>query len=491
MLSKAHKLAGALNTSGVRYCHWKGNASLEEALSGLKDLDLLIHRPDADIFRAVVAQQGFRPACNSHVESFPAAEHYFGLDTETGMMVHVHACFNLITGESLAQNFRLPVEDMLLANTRLEGILRVPAKAAELVVFTIRTMLKHTTCVELALLARDRRKLKREIAMLADMESLNQATELVKQWLPNFDPNLFGQCVSALKAPAPLTKRLVLARRLRSSFRMYARHSQTIASWTGLATFTSLLIRRLVKKPKRLSLRSGGALVAFVGPEATGKSTLINEVSGWLNQHFAVERIHAGKPCSAKMTLLPNIVMPLLRVLAPALRPSNVEGRRIRRQANTRAPWVFPITFAIRSVLLAYDRRALLSRAFARAANGTIVLCDRYPFVAPGAPDGPRLIYTPLPRNRYPIRNMLAALELKLYQQIPDPNLVICLKVPVEIAIARNRARGKREPEDYVRRRHSAGVQVPLGRTPVHMIDTNHQLEETLRNVKKTIWNTL
>ena len=491
MLSRACILVEALNTRGVRYCHWKGNAALAEALSGLKDLDLLIYRPDADIFRAVLAQHGFRPACNRDGGSFPSTEHYFGLDSDTGLMVHVHACFNVITGESLAQNFRLPVEDMLLANTRLDGIVRVPAKAAELIVFTIRTMLKHTTFVELALMARDRGKLTREITMLADAESVDQSVQLLKQWLPKLDPKLFVQCVSALRTPAPLRERLVLARRLRSSLRIYARHSQTIASWTGLATFAKLLIRRLSKRPKRLSLLSGGALVAFVGPEATGKTTLINEVSGWLSDHFVVARVHAGKPSSAKITLLANMVVPLLRLLAPNLRLSEVESRRARLKESTQAPWVYPLTFGIRSVLLAYDRRVLLSRAFARAANGTIVLCDRYPYVAPEAPDGPRLIHNPLPRNTYPIRHMLAALERKLYLQMPEPDLIICLTIPVEIAIARNRAREKKEPEEYVRRRHLAGVSVPTGHTPVRLIDTNHQLEETLREVKKTIWSIL
>ena len=154
-------------------------------------------------------------------------------------------------------------------------------------------------------------------------------------------------------------------------------------------------------------------------------------------------------------------------------------------------PKRYPLTFAVRSILLAYDRRVLLSRAFARAANGAIVLCDRYPYVAPETPDGPRLMKYPLPPDRYPIRHMLATLEQKLYRQIPSPDLIISLTIPVEIAIARNRTRGKKEPEEYVRRRHSAGISLPSDHTLVHLVNTNRHLDETLCDVKKAIWRIL
>jgi thymidylate kinase len=491
MLTKVCTLIEALNTSRVRYCHWKSNAALKEALSGLTDLDLLIHRHDANAFRAVLAQCCFRPAGNPDGSSFPSTEHYFGLDSETGLLVHVHAYFRVITGESLAKNFRLPVEDMLLENIRQNGSIRVPTRATELVVFTIRMMLKHTSLVELALLARDWKSLRREIASLIDADSLDQSVQLVERWLPNVDIRLFAQCVWALHAPAPLMKRLILARRLRSSLRMYARRSRIRAWWTGLSTFALMLIRRLMRCPKGLVLRSGGALVAFVGPEATGKSTLITEASRWLGEHFAVERVHAGKPRSTLMTLLPNTIVPLLRIATPGQRPSELEARHATNDHDGRAPWVYPLTYAVRNVLLAYDRRVLLMRAFARAANGTIVLCDRYPYIARGAPDGPRLMHYPLPRDRYPIRNMLATLERRLYLQMPSPDLIISLNTPVEIAIARNRTRGKHEPEEYVRRRHSAAASIPVDKTLVCPINTNRQLDQTLRDVKCAIWNIL
>src|SRR5215510_7505680 len=118
---------------------------------------------EADSFRTLMGQLCFRPAIAKDVSSFPSVEHYFALDEESGDLVHVHAYFRVITGESLVKNYRLPLEAMLLENTREMESIRLPTKNAELVIFTLRMMLKHTSLTELLMLARDWKQVKHEI----------------------------------------------------------------------------------------------------------------------------------------------------------------------------------------------------------------------------------------------------------------------------------------------------------------------------------------
>ncbi|MBV5337582.1 MAG: hypothetical protein J0653_06450, partial [Deltaproteobacteria bacterium] len=141
----------------------------------------------------------------------------------------------------------------------------------------------------------------------------------------------------------------------------------------------------MMRSKRGMILQSGGYVIAFVGPEATGKSTLLTATKRWLGEHFVIEQIHAGKPKSTPLTMLPNALSPLLRSALPTYRPSKVVTQQTSTEKSQKAPEVYPLITAIRSVLLAYDRRALLSRAFARAANGNIVLCDRYPSMSKGA----------------------------------------------------------------------------------------------------------
>ena len=488
MLTKIQKLIEELNTKGVRYCHWKSNLSLSQSLTGRTDIDLLIHRKDADSFRSTMSQLCFRPAIMQIGESFPSVEHYFALDKETGTLVHVHAYYRVITGESLSKNYHFPIEEMLLQNVREVNSIPVPVKSAELVVFTLRMILKHTSLVELILLARDWKQVNQEVQWLLESKSMDETLKLVGQWLPSLDVALFSECVAALRLPAPLIHRIRLSLQLRSRLGSYSRHSSIWAWLSGVQKFSIMGFRRLTRSQKGMIPQSGGAVIAFVGPEATGKSTLLAETSNWLGEHFDVDQIHAGKPKSTLLTMIPNLLVPALRYMLPTHRPSHIESSYVTSEQSQE---VYPLLFAIRSVLLAYDRRVLLTRAFARASNGTILLSDRYPSLSYGVPDSPQLQHVTISRNRYPVRYWLARMEKRLYQEIPPPDLVVSLKTPVEVALLRNKTRDKEEPEDYVRRRHAQSSNLNFGKAPVCEITTNQPLDKTVLELKNAIWDAL
>jgi thymidylate kinase len=488
MLKLIRSLIDELEATDLTYCHWKSNMALPVALEGRTDLDLLVRPESAEAFRAILLHLHFRQADTEDGERFPAMEHYYGFDEETGALAHVHAYYAVITGESLTKNYRLPIEEMLLCNRRMQEGVRVPTKGAELVIFTVRMMLKHTSLVELLLLARDWKNVRREAAWLTEGGSTREALRLVNEWLPVVGTPLFARSVAALRGRGTLLNRVFLAFRLRRRLREYARHPSIASSIAGLSKLAAMVMRRVTGSGKGMALRSGGAVIAFVGPEATGKSTLLSEVQSWLGEHFVVEQIHAGKPKSTILSVAPNLLVPVLRSLLPGYRSGNVE---VLYSAEDTSSKPFPLIFGIRSVLLAYDRRALLTGASARAAKGTIVLSDRYPSSTAGATDSPQLARYNISRSRSPLRYVLAQVEKRLYSDIPQPDLVVSLSVPVEVAVARNRSRGKEEPEEYVRRRHAQSSQLTFGNTPVAPICTDRPIDETVAEVKKVIWQTL
>jgi thymidylate kinase len=491
MLTKLQQLIEKLSGNEIKYCHWKSNSSLSQVLTGETDVDLLIHRKHGDSFRLIMGELKFRPAGIQGDAPFPAVEHYYALDEETGIFVHVHAYYRVITGESLSKNLHLPLEEMLLQNVREEDSIQVPAKSAELVVFTIRMMLKHTSLVELLMLSRDWKGVRREIDWLMEAKPTDETLKLVADWLPSSDLQLFSACIDALKTPSSLFRRIRLGLRLRSQLSIYARNSR-LKSWlSGVQKFSLMAYGRLTRSKRGMILQSGGAVIAFVGAEATGKSTLLSATRRWLGEHFVINQIHAGKPKSTPLTMLPNVLLPLLRNTLPTYRPSKIATTQASLEQSEKSPKVYPLISAIRSVFIAYDRRALLSRAFARAANGNIILCDRYPSMSTGAPDGPQLQQIEIDPKRYPIQSWLARTEKRLYQEIPAPDMVISLHVPLEVALLRNKNRGKEEPEDYVRFRHSLASNLKYGNAPIYKINTDQALDTTVLEVKKNIWRNL
>lgn len=491
MLATVSGLFERLDTERIVYCHWKSNWILDETISGATDLDLLVERPQASSFRKLLQDLGFRPAIELGFAPYPSVEHYHALDETSGRLVHVHAYYRVISGDSLTKNYRFPLEAMLLDTRTRVGRVSVPSKGSELIVFVLRMHLKHTTVAELALLLRDWEKVVREASWLATEDARGEAANLLRIWLPGFDAKLFDAALDAILISAPLRRRILLARRVRAELRPFARYRRAHSTIIGVRKFVDKGATRMRGSRKGLAPASGGAVIAFVGAEASGKSTMLYAVDHWLSSHYTVQRIHAGKPPSTTLTVLPNLLLPVLRALVPAQRSTLVSAREVGAgddESIGKQP--FPLLFGVRSVLLAYDRRVLLTRAFGSSANGTIVLCDRYPSVERGALDGAQL-WQGNQSSRDRLRRWLTDLEARWYREIPSPDLVIQLTAPLQVTLERNRTRTKSEPEEYVLSRHARSSRLRFEHVLVQKVDTNRPLDETTREIRRVIWDVL
>jgi thymidylate kinase len=485
------RLIETLEHRGVLCCHWKSNTFLREALRGRGDLDLLVDRADAATFESVLAWLGFKRAVDELGGSLPAVSHFFGLDRPTGALIHLHAYYQVVTGESLLKNYRLPIERLLLEDRRYVDGVPIPSADAELIVFVIRAMAKHSSLVEYLLLQRRHgagyEALRAELqALLAECD-LERSCDLLRRWLPPVDPSLFAECIEALRCDAPLARRAWLARRLHSRLRCYERLRPVPALFLRTSVVGALALRRMRGAGSSKRPANGGAVIAFVGPEATGKSTLAREVSTWLGAAFDVRSVHLGKPPSTWLTLLPNLAVPLLRKRLPRHRTTRMETGQPDGGAGR-----VSLLFGLRAVFDAWDRRALAISAHRDALRGRVVLCDRYPSTLVGAMDSPRLRVLPRDGWRGRLLRWMSELERRLYRQIPPPDTVIRLTVPVQVAIERNRERQKKgkETDHYVAGRHARGV-VPVYPARTIEFDSDRSQTQTVAAARQLVWDAL
>jgi thymidylate kinase len=492
------RLVEALNCEQVVYCHWKGNFSLPEVLSGEKDFELLVDRQSLAQTTAILLRLGYKPAAVKWESETPGVSHYYGYDPQRDQFVHVHLCDDVVTGESFINSHWLPFEAMLFANTSDMGGLRMPSRSAELVVFTLRTFIRYGSPLDLMYLIRESGRIQEQFRWLQDGTDPNEVLGLVGEFCPVVDQQLFSRCLEALRAPTSIHRKILVGRQVRGRLQVYARFS----SLGRLLAYAQLLwgqgLRRLSANRRNKTLRAGGAIIALVGPEATGKSTLAEECRRWLGGVFAVKVIHAGKPPSTWLTAPMNKALPLIRRLLPGLRTSRLEGHvsTNRPTGSPSASGGLPaLIYALRAVSVAWDRRQLLVKARRSAAHGDIIICDRYPSETIGTMDSPRLRECSAQTGIGPaIHNWLARLEHRLYEQIPPPDIVLQLNVSLETAKQRNRERIKadKESDAYVESRHRQHQDWhKAGTRHSYDIDTGQPLAETILSVKRAIWESL
>jgi thymidylate kinase len=493
-----NQLIDNMNDDGIVYCHWKSNFYLAESLSGEIDLDLLVDRQSLSRALLVLENLGFKPAIMRSGMITPGIYHYYGLDSQTGRLIHVHLYNRVLTGESFVKSHQLPLERMLFENVYDIDRIKVTSKPAELVLFILRIFIKYGSILDLIRLIGKSEEIRDELHWLLAGGDGTESLVLLKKYCPVIDEQLFCDCIVALNKKSSLVKRILLAWRVRKQLRVYAKNDPIIQLFAYFQFLWEEVMRRLGGYKRNKSLCAGGAVVAFIGPEATGKSTLVSETKKWLGQVFVVRTIHAGKPPSSWLTAPVNIVLPFVRRLWPRFRSSRLEGHGSepdQTRSSSGIEGFSGIIYALRAVSLAWDRRRLLVKARRLAASNEIVVCDRYPSGIVGAMDSPRLQENQVANDPAGvIFSWLARLEHRLYREIPPPDVVLKLNVSVETAKKRNRERIKvgKETDAYLESRHRLSLDWCMpGTKYIYDIDTEQTLVETIFKVKQSIWESL
>lgn len=487
MLAITRDLVARLDARGVRYCHWKSNARLAASVAGETDADLLVDPASRAGFEEVLAGLGFIALADRAPDG--RTRHYFGFDEATGALLHLDVLSEIVTGGTLVKSHRLPLEAMVWEGLRrLDGV-PVPSAASELALLLVRKTLECGSMLEHPFMRREDAALQEEISWLTeDPATLPAALDLLARWLPAIPPGQRDALLPALRARDWRAQRPAGLRLVRT-LRRYRRGNVVSLTVRRGWAFAEALVRRFVHRRPALSLARPAPLIAFVGPKASGKSTLIEETRRWLGRDFAVRAVHAGQPPSTPLSWLPNRLLPLARRLLPGYRPSLVTPDERREMPARRTPG--SVALVARSLLLAGDKRTLLARATRWRRSGVIVLCDRYPL--PG-PDGPLLDADDLEARGLGIEARAARAEAALLAAAPRPHILVSLHVTLDASIERNEGRRgikpDADPEEVIRLRHDERSDTARAKTVIE-IDTSGDLSSTILALRRALWDAL
>jgi len=479
MYKLSKNLIEFLSKNKISYCHWKSNLLLNEALGGYDDLDLLVKKSDVQSFESIILNLGFKEASNKSL-GIPSVKHFYGQDKESGEILHLHVYYQIKTGPSWTKFMRFDIEEVILSNlTEHKSGMPIPEKHIEFAIFIIRIMMKYSKLNEYILVNKEESRTKKEIIFLLDGMDKDKLDIFLKRYFPSLTMKSLFNYVKIIQKGNFIT-RYIQAIKLKRKLDRYSYQGILLNTYKNLAQFKYRLLNKLFYKQKK-KLHSGGAIIVVAGLDATGKTTITNDLKKWLGKNFSISLSHFGKPASTWLTLPINILIKIVRSR------SSIEGEL---RSSTKTEKVNKsYLFLIRQVVLAYDRYSLVTKLWKKATNGNIVICDRYKSEMYGVMDSKRLIV----EDYSGFKRRLVILENKYYDLMPEPDVMFYLTVPVDVAVQRNSDRIKKgkESEGFLRLRHAENQDLTYKAKINVRIETNRDYLEVIKEIKEIIWKNI
>lgn len=480
-LAAARAIGAALAGRGLRFVHWKSNSHLAEALSGRTDIDLYADPGQRAAVRACLAAQGCLAMQSQPWASYPDVEDWLAFDAESGRFLHLHLHFALVTGLRRVKHLRLPWGEALLANCdhALDPVWPTPTAEMELLILLVRMWAKMPP--------RQRRRgaalpahVRREFDWLLARARPDALRRLSRELLPALDAEVIAGFLDA-----PPTDDVLLATcraacdSLRGAERMSWPAARLRGMWLNLRAMLAKEGRRL--RPATVTgkrLVQGGLVVAFVGSDGSGKSTLTADTRKWLRYKLDVHGYYLGSGDGSTR---------LVDRLRHAVKPKKKRAKTMKPPGGDRRQGP-PSGFAARLLALRHlvavrGKLKDLRQAQRLAKGGSMVVLDRFPQSQfAGINDGPRL-------QQGQGFAWAARAEASAFAAVEalSPDLVIKLLVTPETGHARkpdhNFETMKRKAEII------AALRFPTAR--VVEIDAGEPLAAVILAARRAIWQAL
>ncbi len=472
----------------IAWCYWKSSRRAAEALAGLTDLDILVARASQHDARRVLLECGFRPFVPVAIADV-SVECYLNYDEPSGRIAHVDLHVRLTVGGALLKTHWLPWEERLIERATFRADLDLPQldPLSEAVLLVVRSSLELRWY---DLITPRNRALK---VKKFTLDRMLLASHVEPEALRSRAAELLGPAVAASVAevlfdPRPLRKQRRLRRRIRHAlvhFRTWGGGEGLIRTlWRGSCVAMHRLNRRKLHWPRPWNRRAagGGMVVAVIGVDGAGKSTLVRGLRGWLEGEVDVLPLYFGTGDG-----------PASWFLAPVKRLVPLVSRLLRRKSagsshglpTPRAPGIaYGLSLAIWALLVAFEKRTKLRAAHRAASRGMVVIADRYPQnESPDFNDGPLL-----PRLKR-VPQWLRTFERAAYTRAQErrPDVAIKLVASPELIAVR-------EPTmdpDLIRARTTALGPLSLGCAQVTAITASQPAVEVLQAAKRVIWRSL
>jgi hypothetical protein len=473
----------------VVYCYWRSTRRAMAALAGETDLDLLVARESQHAASRALLDSGFKMFSSVPQRDHPSIVSFLIHDEDSGEIVHVHLHTRLVVGGALLKNYRLPWEAALLrraaARNGLNLALLDPASEAVLLLVRSCLELRRTDPVVLRNWGQATRKFELDRAALA--ASVDRA-ELRARAAEFLGEDIGHALADALFDTKPLHEQRAVRRRVRGALEDYRTYNRLEAAFRAgsraVLWASGALNQRVLHWPRPWSRRApgGGIVVAVIGVDGSGKTTLVRGLRTWLAREADVMPLYFGTGDGR-----PSLLLLPFKLLVPAvslLFRSKPKGSSHSEVTNAPPGFAYSVSLAVWATILAVEKRMKLRAARRAADRGMVVITDRFPQdEILDFNDGPLL-----PRLRR-IPRWLRDFEASAYAlaRRRPPDLVIRLVASPELIASRE----PRMDPRTIRDRTAAVQRLTFAGASIASIPAAQPAADVLSAAKAEIWRLL
>lgn len=469
----ASEFFSEMHSAQIRYAVFKSSVRMREAFNGQTDFDLLIEEADVSECQAIAKRLGFIIRGADTFTKGSRAIEMIGYDKKNSAVIHLSLHNPLVFGYKRIKNHQLPDTASLLSESKFNDSfnLYVMGHDFEAMLLTLRACLKGPALRHWAVKA-----LKRDqgITWLPESTMQFELDELLSEV---GDEQICQQAYRYTPKTVSLVQSFLVRYRgntLRPEhlifYRFRLQHLLRDHSVMPWYTYFAQRLLRALGKSRTVRSAQEGIVIAVVGADGSGKTTMVGQLHDWLSYKLACTRMYMGQ-----------------RKRHPIRKAITVTRSAIYRFRLAR------LGSYCDSALALFDAKSRMKSAIKAeqlAQSGGIVVSDRWPidaFTSMDKPmDGPRL----RPGDFGFFR------ERKYYERVYSiPVEIVALDVDPHTALGRHATAGRKAPDtetleqkiEAVRRLNESS-----GNSLRHFTVTARQNAEPvtpLLDVKNHIWD--
>jgi len=489
-------LLDALHSNNILYCHWKSNEHLAASMSGDTDLDVLFDEKQKEQVESILHGLGFKRFDAIKQKQYKDIVDFLCLDDGSGKIIHLHTHYRLTMGEPYLKGYQLDLEPTIL-NTRVfsdQFGIYCTAPSMELILLFIRESLKirHRDILLMHL----KNKIEYGESILREYNWLKTATsnDEIHEMLNcifDADQTQIYQFVTSEFNRKQLRKLAPLLREKFRSKRLYSPLSALIHRWYREGTIVSARkLARLLALPilsKRVNPR-GGIIVAVVGADGSGKSTVTANLMNTFSTKLDVFKIYFGRG-DGKVSWSRKVLLSLRRITEPAGR-SKGRVNNTHQNKSSKMGFVRAIYKCLEATLVAREKSSNLKKMTKAKKKGALVICDRFPQnQVMGFNDGP-LLNGFMHKGNFLYR-AFARMESRVYEKADNTPPDILFKLIASADVVEKRKPGETSLEKLEEKIDGIRQLSLKNSCKVITIDATMPLSNVLSTVKREIWQTL